>query len=154
MTDHRILAQEADACRGSINFLLNGGTNSFIDCFRFPPPAEQRNLYSHSHQQPGTDILGQFSGSESVSYESDLTNWPNVGNYNFLNFGSNSFPNFPCEISPTSQMNLRDWEAPSVQSSGNAQCIRDRATMIYANPQQQTEMDPHLNYIFAPSLYY
>lgn len=154
LTDHRIPAQEVDAHRGSINFLLNAGANSFIDCFRFPPATEQRNIYTHSHQQSSVDIIDHYSGNESVSYESDLMNWPNVGNYNFFNITSNPFPNFPSEISPTSQMNLRDWEPPCVQPSANVQCIRDRATMIYANPQQQTEMDPHLNYIFAPSFYY
>lgn len=143
-------SQGVDTHRGSINFLLNAGTNSFIDCFQFPTTAENRNLYTHRNQQSCTDIIDHYSGSESGSYESDLGNWP-VGNHNYINIMGSTFANFPNEISPTSQMAIRDWEPPSVQSSTIIQCIRERAMMIYATPQQQSDMDQHLNYIFTPS---
>ncbi|POS86194.1 hypothetical protein EPUL_003298, partial [Erysiphe pulchra] len=151
LTNLGILGQEGDMHRGSINFLLNAGTNSFFDCFQFPSSGEQPNPYTHGHQQPAADITDHYSGSESGSYESDLVNWASEGNYNFLNFMSSPFSNFPSEISPTTQIALRDWEPPSVQSSAIIQCIRDRAIMIYANPQQQSEMDQNLNYLFTPS---
>ncbi|RKF57008.1 C2H2 finger domain protein [Golovinomyces cichoracearum] len=148
----RANSHDGDSHRGSINFLLNaGGSANFIDCFRFPATAERRDIYNYRNQQPCSDLIDQYSGSESGSFDNDPINWPSIDNTHLLNFMSSPFSSFPSEISPTSQMALRDWEPQSIQSSTIIQCIRERALMIPMNSQQQSEVDQHLNFIFTPS---
>lgn len=150
LTDTRGKAHEGDSHRGSINFLLNAGNASFIDCFRFPATTERRDIFNFRNQQ-SSDLIDQYSGSESGSFDNESMSWPTLHNDHLLNFMSSPFANFPTEVSPTSQMALRDWGPPSMQTTAIIQCIRERSIMIYTDPQQQSELDQHLNFIFSPS---
>ncbi|KAI1000431.1 hypothetical protein K3495_g7762 [Podosphaera aphanis] len=144
---NNINIHEAQSNRGSINFLLNGGNASFLDCFRFPATAERRNIVSYRNQQP-TVLLNHFNGNGVVPLETDLTNWSMPENDRFLSFMSSPFASFPNEASPISNMVLTEWEPPNDQSSGIIQCILERAMMLNLSPH---EIGVHLEFLFTPS---
>ncbi|SZF05284.1 unnamed protein product [Blumeria hordei] len=135
--------------RGSINFLLNEGCGSFIDCFRFPATAERRNIFNFRAQQPA-DLIEQYSGSDNGSYEDEPISW-SVENDNFLNLMNSPYSGFQNEVAPPSHMSLRDWEPPSIQSSSIIHCVLERALTMQLSPQEQADINQHLQLIYTPS---
>jgi hypothetical protein len=164
--------------RGSIKFLLNSGTASFIECFRFPSSNERRNIASLTRNESVESKVTNFfsNGSETGSsiysdpFEDEQTDWKLFEDENLLRFLSSPFtenqlevediyappvyldPSFaaPDQMGVPIQMQ-KQWEPPSPQSAAIVQAILDRAAALNLTLQEQAEINQHLNYLFTPS---
>jgi hypothetical protein len=92
--------------RGSIKFLLNSGTASFIDCFRLPSSHERRNLFNfrntQSQRSPDSssttrDVFANSSENGSTPstfsgpFEDEPIDWSLFEDENLLRFLSSPF---------------------------------------------------------------
>lgn len=164
--------------RGSVKFLLNSGTASFIECFRFPSPWERRNIHdlkTSANQTSDTDILDLIgTGSEndssySAAFEDEPFDWSVFDDENFLRFFSSPFVDgqmssdnlITVSTGPMLQ-NLElgsglpmalpgDWEAPSIHSAAIAQALLDKASSLPISAEETAEISRHLNFLFKPS---
>ena len=161
--------------RGSIKFLLNSGTASFIECFRFPSSHERRNLFNFRNTHWNSDAANTFdffgNGSENGSaysdpFEEDAIDWSLFEDENLLRFLSSPFSEYQTQtddifapmlidsnFSPTTigAPFPVDWEPPTLQSEACVQGILQKAISIGISPQEQADISQHLNYLFTPS---
>lgn len=163
--------------RGSIKFLLNSGTASFVECFRFPSQNERRNLFNFRNTRTGSsdsnirDFFG--NGSENGStfsdpFEDEPIDWSLFEDENLLRFLSSPFsevqmhsddmfgPLFMDQnYAGTVPMNTLtfpgEWEPASVQSSAIVQTILEKAISLQISAQEQADIQHHLNFLFTPS---
>jgi hypothetical protein len=163
--------------RGSIKFLLNSGTASFIECFRFPALNERRESHNlhNSNLSNCTAISDLFTSSperirlSSDPFSNEQVDWSVLEDENLLRFLNTPFsdvqmqsddlftpffmdPNF---VSPplNSDMPLPEecWEPASVRSAAIVQAILERAILLHLTAQEQADILQHLNYLFTPS---
>lgn len=153
--------------RGSIKFLLNSGTASFVECFRFPSQNKRQNLFHFSNNRTGSSDsnIHDFFGNrgENGSTFSDL-----FDDESLLRFLSSPFsevqmhgddmfaPLFMDQnYAGTVPMNTitfpGEWEPASVQSSALVQTILEKAIALQISAQEQTDIQHHLNFLFTPS---
>jgi hypothetical protein len=160
--------------RGSIKFLLNSGTASFIECFRFPSSKERRNIYNFINSTDFNDasILDCFAiDSENGStfsdpFEDEPIDWSLFEDENLLRFLSSPLneiqgqadnmyaPLFmdPTFATPVNSLPFQgEYEPINVQSAGLVQIILDQAISLQTSPQEQADISYHLNYLFTPS---
>ena len=97
--------RDASSDRGSIKFLLNSGTASFVDCFRLPSSHERRNLFNFRNTQKSpesTAIPDMFAGSsdngstestfsDPFDYENEPIDWSLFEDENLLRFLGSPF---------------------------------------------------------------
>jgi hypothetical protein len=150
--------------RGSINFLLNSGTASFIECFRLPSSHERRNLFNFRNIQKASDsvvdpleLFGSSSdnGSNfSEFFEDESIDWSLFEEENLLRFLSSPF-NDSQAFGPTPPIvDISfpvEWEPPSLQSSAIVQCVMNRAMLMHIDHHEQSNISQNLNYLFTPS---
>ena len=171
--------KEPSSDRGSIKFLLNSGTASFVECFRFPSENERRNLFNFRNTRTGSadsnihDFFGKGSENGSTlsdSFEDEPIDWSLFEDENLLRFLSSPFSNVPmqsddasmfaplsidsnyAEMGPMNILTLPgEWEPASVQSAGVVQLMLEKTISFHTSPQEQAAIQQHLNYLFAPS---
>jgi hypothetical protein len=169
--------KEPASDRGSIKFLLNSGTASFVECFRFPSENERRNLFNFRNTRTGSadstilDFFGNGSDNGSTfsdPFEEEPIDWSLFEDENLLRFLSSPFS--PVQMSADDMFaplfmdsnytnsapidNLAftgEWEPASVQSSAMVQFILEKAVSLQLNPQEQADIQHHLNFLFTPS---
>ena len=163
--------------RSSIKFLLNSGTASFVECFRFPSLNERRDLFSFRNSKNGSadfNIHDFFvSGSENGSTSSDPLedepiDWSLFEDQNLLRFLSSPFTDLQAPSddaftslymdnnyagsTPMSSVTFSsEWEPPSVQSSTIIQLILEKAISLQITLQEQNHIQQHANLLFTPS---
>jgi len=163
--------------RGSIKFLLNSGTASFIDSFHFPTSNERRNLFNHRN----TDISNAsnncdvFFGSQSENgsafsdpFETEPIDWSLFEDENLLRFLNSPFEDVQMQsddlfasmiIDPaigdnspaTSQSVSTEWETPTTQSSTIIHALSEKTTSLQLSAEKQSEISHQLNFLFTPS---
>ncbi|KAE8444827.1 hypothetical protein EG329_014182 [Mollisiaceae sp. DMI_Dod_QoI] len=149
--------------RGSINFLLNSGTASFIDCFRFPSSHERRNLFNFRNNQKSpecsevVDMFGNNSDNGSAFsdfFEDESIDWSLFEEENLLKFLSTPMTDIHSFGSAPAVTNLPppiEWEPASVQSAAIIQGIMESTSTLHFTIQEQTQVSQNLNYFFTPS---
>jgi hypothetical protein len=156
---------------------LNSGTASFVECFRFPSQNERRNLFNFRNTRAGStdsnihDFFG--NGSENGStfsdpFEDEPIDWSLFEDENLLRFLSSPFrevqmqaddmfaplfmDNNYTEPVPMNTLPFPgEWEPASVQSSAIVQLILEKAISLQISPQEQADIQHHLNFLFTPS---
>lgn len=158
--------------RGSIKFLLNSGTASFIECFRFPPPTEGRDIFNLRN---GSNNDPSFYGSTDANpnaYPEALgsgkqIHWPVLPDDSFHRFLGHSgesvpmqtdiftplfmHPNFAHAGPVSSTIGPGEWEPASAQSVAILQALLGQCASLNLNEQEQADISQHLNYLFVPS---
>lgn len=149
--------------RGSINFLLNSGTASFIDCFRFPSSHERRNIFNFRNNQKSpecSDVVDMFANTSdngsafSDFFEDESIDWSLFEEENLLRFLStpvteiHNFGNAPVMTSMPLPV---EWEPASVQSAAIIQGVMESTQLLHFNIQEQTQISQNLNLFFTPS---
>jgi hypothetical protein len=163
--------------RGSIKFLLNSGTASFVECFRFPSENERRNLFNFRNTRAGSidsnirDFFGNASENGSTfsdPFEDEPIDWSLFEDENLLRFLSSPFTDMQMQsddmfaplymdsnyVGSTPMKPLSfptEWEPASVQSSAIVQLIVEKAVSLQLNSQEQADIQHHLNFLFTPS---
>ena len=161
--------------RGSINFLLNAGTASFIESFQFPSSNERRNLLAlrnnESSSQGNINFLGNSSENGSTfanAFEEEPIDWSLFDDECLLRFLSSPFNDYQMQSDdifaaifmdanfstpgPMTGIQLpREWEAASVQSAAIVQGILEKATSLNLTPEEHAEISQNLNYLFTPT---
>ena len=163
--------------RGSIKFLLNSGTASFIECFRFPSSNERRNISNFRNNEDESSDYNALhffgNGSENGStfsdpFEDEPIDWSLFQDENLLRFLSSPFtevqmqaddifapmfmdPNFSNTAPVGSVTFPGEWEPANVQSAAVVQALVDKSGLLGLNPRERTDISQHLNYLFTPS---
>jgi len=163
--------------RGSIKFLLNSGTASFVECFRLPSTNERRHLFTFRTAQKNADVsnaLDMFTNSSengstfSDPFDDEPIDWTLFEDENLLRFLSSPFsevqmqtddmfntmlmdPTFASAPAITSVSFQRGWEPPTPYSSAAVQAIFSIALSLQLSPLEQGNISQHLNYLFTPS---
>ncbi|KAH7134459.1 fungal-specific transcription factor domain-containing protein [Dactylonectria estremocensis] len=149
--------------RGSINFLLNSGTASFIECFRFPSSHERRNLFNflNAHASSNSvdvfDIFGNSSENGSIPsdvFDDESIDWSLFEQENPLRFLSSpvgEMPVFGSELPIAGYSFTGDLEPPSLQSAAIVDAILEKALSLQTVPQEQVHISQNLNFVFTPS---
>jgi Fungal specific transcription factor domain len=173
--------RDASSDRGSIKFLLNSGTASFIECFRLPSSHERRNLFNFRNTQRSPDssstTLDVFTNSSdngstastfSDPFEDEPIDWSLFEDENLLRFLSSPFNEvqtqsedlfapMAIEQSFAAGPNMPgvplpgEWEPPSEASSAAIQAIFRKTMTLQLSPPEQADISHHLNYLFTPS---
>jgi hypothetical protein len=172
--------RDASSDRGSIKFLLNSGTASFIECFRLPSSHERRNLFNFRNTQRSPDsltILDGFANSSengstasafSDPFEDEPIDWSLFEDENLLRFLSSPFDEVQMQsedlFAPlgidqgfAAGPNMQgvplpeEWEPPSEASSAAIQAIYQKMMTLQLSPLEQADISHHLNYLFTPS---
>ncbi|PMD54151.1 putative C2H2 finger domain protein [Hyaloscypha bicolor E] len=172
--------RDASSDRGSIKFLLNSGTASFIECFRLPSSHERRNLFNFRNTQRSPDsltILDGFANSSengstasafSDPFEDEPIDWSLFEDENLLRFLSSPFNEVQMQSedlfaplgidqSFAAGPNMQgvplpeEWESPSEASSAAIQAISQKTMTLQLSPPEQADISHHLNYLFTPS---
>ncbi|KAN0106146.1 putative C2H2 finger domain protein [Hyaloscypha variabilis] len=172
--------RDASSDRGSIKFLLNSGTASFIECFRLPSSHERRNLFNFRNTQPSPDssttLDGFANSSENGStastfsdpFEDEPIDWSLFEDENLLRFLSSPFNEVQMQsedLFATMGMDQGftagshmsgvplpgEWEPPSEASSTAIQAIFEKTMALRLSPSEQADISHHLNYLFTPS---
>ncbi|KAH6715829.1 putative C2H2 finger domain protein [Leptodontidium sp. MPI-SDFR-AT-0119] len=156
-------AENSQSDRGSINFLLNSGTASFIECFRFPSSHERRNLFNFRNAQSASnpadviDIFGSISDNGSApsdAFDDESIDWSLFEEENLLRFLSSPFGEVPMygpEQPITGWSYTGDWEPPSLQSAAIVEAILQKALSLQITPPEQAHVLQNLNFLFTPS---
>jgi len=163
--------------RGSIKFLLNSGTASFVECFRLPSTNERRHLFTFRTSQKNADVsnaLDIFTNSSengstfSDPFDDEPIDWSVFEDENLLRFLSSPFsevemqtydmfspvlmdPSFASAPAITNISFQREWEPPTPYSSAAVQAIFGTALSLQLSPLEQGNVSQHLNYLFTPS---
>ncbi|KUJ14468.1 uncharacterized protein LY89DRAFT_736502 [Mollisia scopiformis] len=149
--------------RGSINFLLNSGTASFIDCFRFPSSHENKNLFNFRNNQKSpesSDVVDMFGNNSdngsafSDFFEDESIDWSLFEEENLLKFLSTpvaEIHNFGSAPVMTNMPLPVEWEPASVQSAAIIQGVMESTQALHFNIQEQTQISQNLNFFFTPS---
>lgn len=169
--------KEPSSDRGSIKFLLNSGTASFVECFRFPSENERRNLFNFRSTRAGStdsnirDFFGNASESGSTfsdPFEDEPIDWSLFEDENLLRFLSSPFSevqmqsddmfaplfmdsNYAGSVPMNRLAFPTEWEPASVQSSAMIQLILEKSGSLQLSPQEQADIQQHLNFLFTPS---
>jgi hypothetical protein len=172
--------RDASSDRGSIKFLLNSGTASFIECFRLPSSHERRNLFNFRNTQNSSDSSNTLDGfansSENGStastfsdpFEDEPIDWSLFEDENLLRFLSSPFNDVQMQsedlFAPLamdqgfatgpnmSGISLPgEWEPPSEASSAAIQAIFRTTMALQLSPSEQADISHHLSYVFTPS---
>jgi hypothetical protein len=159
--------------RGSITFLLNNGTASFIESFRLPSSYERRNLFNFRNlhgtlEAPSLfDIYSNINEDESAFSdlsEDEPIDWALFEDENLLRFLNSPFAemqmqtddiftpqltdsNFVSAAAFTNSSILIDWESPSLQSSAIVQAMIGKAISLGLSDLKQAEMSQRLNFL-------
>ncbi|CZT10969.1 uncharacterized protein RCO7_11021 [Rhynchosporium graminicola] len=156
-------AESSQSDRGSINFLLNSGTASFIESFRFPSSHEHRNLFSSRNTEKSSssrdviDNFGNRSENESVPadpLDEESIDWSLFEEEDLLRFLSSPFDGVPVygpERSITGWSHTGGWEPPSPQSAAIVDSILAKAASLHLSPPEQAHISQNLNFLFTPS---
>ncbi|KAI9050618.1 hypothetical protein LZ554_005777 [Drepanopeziza brunnea f. sp. 'monogermtubi'] len=149
--------------RGSINFLLNTGTASFIDCFTLPSSHERRNIWNfRTAKEAATSIdsanfFGNNSNEGNVSstaFDDESIDWSLLDEANLLTFLGGSFgvvPMFGSEAPITGFSLIGDFEAPTPQSAMLVQEILESSMSLQMTPPEQEHILQNLRFLFTPS---
>jgi hypothetical protein len=149
--------------RGSINFLLNTGTASFIDCFRLPSSHERRNLWNfRTAKEAATsidsvDFFGSNSNEGNVSstaLDDQSIDWSLLDEANLLTFLGGPFgvvPMFESEAPITGFSLIGDFEAPTPQSAMLVQEILESSMCLQMTQPEQEHVSQNLRFLFTPS---
>ncbi|CZT08061.1 uncharacterized protein RAG0_13283 [Rhynchosporium agropyri] len=155
--------ESSQSDRGSINFLLNSGTASFIESFRFPSSHEHRNLFSSRNTEKSSssrdviDNFGNSSENESVPadpLDEESIDWSLFEEEDLLRFLSSPFDGVPVygpERSITGWSHTGGWEPPSPQSAAIVDSILAKAASLHLSPPEQAHISQNLNFLFTPS---
>jgi hypothetical protein len=148
-----------------------------MECFCFPSnPSqnERRELFNFANGSSDSNALQFFgNGSENGStfsdpFEDEPIDWSSFQDENLLKFLNSPFtevqmqaddifapmfmdPNFSHAGLVTGMPCPPEWEPASVQSAAIIQGLRGKASLLNLNPQEQTDLSQHLDYIFTPS---
>lgn len=158
--------------RGSIKFLLNSGTASFIECFRFPASHERRSNLNLSNEATILDVFenGIEKGNNFPAlFPDEAIDWSLFEDESLLKFLSGPFtevqmqsddlfapffmdPNFVSAPPPPIPASFpTEREPPSLQSAAIVQGILERATSLHVCPQKLADISQNLEYLFTPS---
>ncbi|KAH7317829.1 putative C2H2 finger domain protein [Rhexocercosporidium sp. MPI-PUGE-AT-0058] len=145
--------------RGSINFLLNSGTASFIECFRFPSSQERRdfnvrNVQTASNSTGVVDIFGSISDNGSAPsdiFDDESIDWSTFEEENLLRFLSSPFGEVPIEQPNTGWAYTGNWEPPSLQSAAIIEAIFNKAQTLQISAPEQAHISQNLSFLFTPS---
>jgi hypothetical protein len=165
--------------RGSIQFLLNSGTASFIECFRFPSTSERKNIFEFKNtaNEPNTlnslDLFGngfENCGGFSDPFEEEPIDWSLFEDENLLRFLSSPFNDgqmqlqdlsAPMFIDPTfgfsnpdSNMSISApeiWEPASPQSAAVVQAMLDAASSLHVDAHELVVISSYINFLFTPT---
>ncbi|KAK0111605.1 hypothetical protein ONS95_001952 [Cadophora gregata] len=155
--------ENSQSDRGSINFLLNSGTASFIECFRFPSSHERRNIFNFRNAHTASnsadviDIFGNISDNGSApsdAFDDESIDWSLFEEENLLRFLSSPFgevPMYGAEQPITGWSYVGDWEPPSLQSAAVVEAIFGKALSLQISPPEQEHVSQNLNFLFTPS---
>ena len=162
--------------RGSIKFLLNSGTASFIECFRFPSSWERKNLNDlrESANDSADDPLSGSNppGSYGDDFVSDLQaeniDWSIFDDESFLRFFSSPFGEgdspshglfaaLQDDVPPASLQQCLSAsptaftlaEPASGKSATIIRALRDTALTLHLSPEETAEISRHLNYLYT-----
>lgn len=160
--------------RGSIQFLLNSGTASFIECFRFPPPTEKRdifNLRNSSNNLRSPNFFG--NGMENANAYPEAmepgkqVDWPVMQEDSLSRFMTHPVPDVPLPADVFTPLFMdpnfahagpvsgtlcpEEWEPASVQSAAILQGLLGKSALLNLNDQEQADISQHLNYLIVPS---
>ncbi|RFU27055.1 hypothetical protein B7463_g9284, partial [Scytalidium lignicola] len=165
--------------RCSIKVLLNSGSASFIECFRFPDRHDQKTIYESnmaivSPESDGTEAqTPDFKGSNEYNdfsdhFERNPTDWLDYDNEDLLEFlnlpfagmlgmtdisFTTDFPVYltPGIITPPSWLPQKEREPPSAQSTAIIQALEAKACTLCLDPQEQAHILQILESLFTPS---
>ncbi|KAJ5040593.1 uncharacterized protein L3040_006245 [Drepanopeziza brunnea f. sp. 'multigermtubi'] len=149
--------------RGSINFLLNTGTASFIDCFRLPSSHERRNIWNFRTAKEATTSIDSVNFFGNNSSEGNVSSTPFddesidrslLDEANLLTFLGGSFgvvPMFGSEAPITGFSLIGDFEAPTPQSAMLVQEILESSMTLQMTPPEQEHVLQNLRFLFTPS---
>ncbi|KAL2065310.1 hypothetical protein VTL71DRAFT_2979 [Oculimacula yallundae] len=156
-------AENGQSDKGSINFLLNSGTASFIECFRFPSSHERRNIFNFRNAQrtsSSTDVIDSISNisdngsGPSDTFDKESIDWSLFEEENLLRFLSSPFvegPIFGPEQPITGWSHTGEWEPPSLQSAAIVDSVLEKALSLQITPPEQAHISQNLNFLFTPS---
>lgn len=153
--------------RGSIKFLLNSGTASFIECFRFPSSWERKNLddlrSSANDSSDGPPIgFDQNSGYGSRSvlgdHGEDAIDWSIFDDESFLRFFSSPFGEGDLPMSGLfatlqDDMSAQQCLSASPTTINQPEIIRalvEAASTLHMSTEEATEIARHLNFLYTP----
>jgi hypothetical protein len=148
-----------------------------MECFCFPSNPtqnERRELFNFASGSSDSNALHFFgNGSENGStfsdpFEDEPIDWSSFQDENLLKFLNSPFtevqmqaddifapmfmdPNFSHAGLVTGMPCPPEWDPASVQSAAIIQGLRGKASLLNLNPQEQTDLSQHLDYIFTPS---
>jgi hypothetical protein len=167
--------------RGSIMFLLNSGTASFVECFRLPLLHEGRNIFNfrrtpdalslsdiYANMNDQLDIFTNVNENGSTfsdPYEDEPIDWSLFEDENLLRFLSSPFsevemqtydifapPHMDSNFASAAGLPVpTDWEQPSSESTCCIHAIYGTAISWNLSPAHQAEISNHLYFLFTPS---
>lgn len=148
--------------RGSIKFLLNSGTASFIECFRFPSSWERKNLddlrstaNDSSDSPSGLDQHGSYRPGDHEEYAID---WSVFDDESFLRFFSSPFGEGDVPIQGLfatlqDDMSVQKSLSTSPGAVSQPEIIRallDAAFTLHMSTEEGAEISRHLNFLYTP----
>jgi hypothetical protein len=165
--------------RGSIQFLLNSGTASFIECFRFPSTSERKHIFDFKgtanelNSFSDLDLFGngfENSGGFPDTFEDEPIDWSLFEDQNLLRFLSSPFSDAQMQLqdlsvpmftdptfgisNPDSDMSVsvpEVWESASVQSAAVVRAMLDTASLLHISAQELAEVSDYVNFLFTPT---
>jgi hypothetical protein len=148
--------------RGSIKFLLNSGTASFIECFRFPSSWERKNLdglrssvNDSGDGPPGVDQLGSYKSEDHEEYAIDWSVFDDESFFRFFSspFGEGDLPLQGLFATLQDDMSTQQRMSASPTAISQPEIIRallDAAFTLNLSTDESAEISRHLNFLYTP----
>ncbi|RDW92378.1 hypothetical protein BP5796_01772 [Coleophoma crateriformis] len=149
---------------GSIKFLLNHGTASFIECFSFPPSNERTS--SSQAENPEPSYMVNFQEGDNYSFmldplENESIDMSVFDDENLIKFLSSPFnqthqsddiyASIFLDQSFDPAIDAVEWEAPSAASTAMIQSVISKAYALQINAEELDTISRQSNFLFAPS---
>lgn len=160
--------------RGSIEFLLNLGTASFVECFRLPSSSDRRNTFDYNNDANEAsrvnipDACLEEASNFSDPFENDAIDWSAFEDEALIGLLSNPlrsghletddifgpmFMNYTSKSNdPINDLNLGaadEWEAPSPQSTAIVQAIFNSTDSLQLSTQERAVISQPLYSLFS-----
>jgi hypothetical protein len=147
--------------RGSIKFLLNYGTASFIECFRFPSSWERRNLddlrSSANDSSEGPSGFDQHGSYVSGDHEEYAIDWSVFDDESFLRFFSSPFGegDHPIQglfatLQGGATQQCLSASPTAISQPEIIRALLDAASTLHMSNEEAAEIARHLNFLYTP----
>ncbi|RDW79997.1 hypothetical protein BP6252_04635 [Coleophoma cylindrospora] len=149
---------------GSIKFLLNHGTASFIECFSFPPSNERSS--SSQAENPEPSYMVNFQEGDNYSFlldplENESIDMSVFDDENLIRFLSSPFnqahqsddmyASIFLDQTFDPAIDVVEWETPSAASTAMIQSVISKAYALQVNAEELATISRQSNFLFAPS---